>query len=352
MSVIRAWDDNSINVNSVTDEILQCLFVPHPLLANVVLSHCSFHPDFHDHSSQIQREMLDGIRSWLQTLGHQQSAILARLSKEAVRDHKNVRFGSEGGVPASQGASTTNAGSQMQANTSGYLQGIPGMAQAQGLYNQFGGGSGGRRSGNESYGPGATIGPSTGPEAAPPSVPNLPRPGGGQASNFYEGTPLFSSQSYVSYPGGPSSDMPPLPQVHPPRLPQSPGSRHGHTYGSPPLTQPGFAVTPEQPSYFPSDSSFTGPGLPSPYTGGPRLSSSGSPYPGSSYPGQSYPGQQGTGILRIPGPDNMRPGYSTPPLPSSNFSGTAPSFPNPQYDSVYGSGSDSGHGHGTYQPDY
>ncbi|KAF8483477.1 Het-C-domain-containing protein [Russula ochroleuca] len=307
VSVIKAWDDNSLNVKSVTDEILQCLF----------------HPDFQNRSSQIQREMLGGISAWLQTLGHQQSTILARLSKQAVRDHKNVRLGGEGGAPANQGTFTTNAGSQTQANTSSYLQGVPGMAQAQGVYNQFSGGSGGRRSGNEFYGPGATIGPNTGPEAVPSAVPIFPRPGGGQAGNNYEDTPPFSSQPYMSYPGRPSSDVPPLPLPHPPHPPHSPSSYHGHTYGFAPPTQPGFPVAVEQSSYLP-------------------------------------PGQQGAGILRIPGPGNISPAYSSPPLPPSNFPGTAPSFPpqgghrfpDPQYDSVYGSGSDSGYGHGTYQPEY
>lgn len=365
MSVIKAWDDNSVNVRSVTDEILQCLFVPHPVLADVVLSRCSFHPDFHDRSSQIQREMLGGINAWLQSLGHQQSAILARLSKQAVRDHKNVRPGGEGSAPASQGNFATNAGSQMQANASGYLQGIPGVAQAQGLYNQFGGGPGGRRGGNEFYGPGETTGPRTGSEAVPPAVSTFQRPGGG---NYYEDTPPFSSQPYMSYPGGPSSEVPLLPQARPPRsdmppLPQarpphSPSSHHGHTYGFAP-TQPGFPIAPEQSSYVPPGSSFQDPGLSSPYTGGPPSSSSGPPYPGPSYPGQSYPGQQGPGIPGFPGPGNISPAYSSPQ--QQNFPGTTPRipsqggrrFPDPQYDeSVYGSGSDSGYGHGRYQPEY
>jgi hypothetical protein len=355
VSVIRAWDDNSVNVRSVTDEILQCLFVPHPFLANVALSHCSFHPDFQDRSSQIQREMLGGIHAWLQSLGHQQSAILARLSKQAVRDHKNVRPGGEGSAPASHGTFATNAGSQMQANVSGYLQGIPGVAQAQGVYNQFGGGSGGRRSGNEFYGPGETMGAGTGSGAVPPAVSTFQRPSGGQAGNYYEETPPFSSQPHASYPGGRSSDAPPLPQSRPPRPPHSPGSHHGHTYGFTP-TQPGFPIAPEQSSYVPPGSSFPDPGLPSPYTGGPPSSSSG--YPGSSYPGQSYPGQQGTGIPGFPGPGNISPEYSSPAPP--NFPGATPSFPSqggrrfpdPQYDPAYGSGSDSGYGRGSYQPEY
>jgi Heterokaryon incompatibility protein Het-C len=339
--VTKAWDDNSVNPKSVADEILQCLFVPHSSLADVVLNYCSFHPDFHDRSSQIQREMLDGMSAWLQSLSHQQSTVLARLSKQAVRDHKNVRLGGEG---ASHSTSTTSAGSQ-----SGFLQGIPSLAQAQGLYNQVGGGPGGRRGANEpygSYGPEGTIGSGTGPPAAPV----YSRPGGGQADNFYGDARPSLSQPYTSsYPGGPSSDAPPY----------SPGSHHGRgrgdgpTYGFAPPTQPGFAA-PEQSSYLPPGSSYTEPGIPSPYTGGPS-NTSGSHYPGSSYPGQSYPGQQGAGILAMPDPGNVNPSYGSP---ESNFPGTGPGFssqgggrfPDPQYD--YGSGSGSGYGRGTYQPEY
>lgn len=340
MLVTKAWDDNSVNPKSVAEEILQCLFVPHSSLANVVLNYCSFHPDFHDRSSQIQREMLGGLNTWLQALSHQQSTILARLSKQAVRDHKNVRLGGEG---ASHSASTASAGSQ-----SGFLQGIPNLAQAQGLYNQFGGGSGGR-SANEpyGYGSGGSIGYGTGPEAGPPAVPVHLRPGGGQADSFYGDARPSLSQPYTSsYPGGPSSDAPP----------HSPGSHHGRgrgdgpTYGFAPPTPPGFAA-PEQSSYLPPSSSYTEPGIPSPYAGGPP-NTSGSQYPGSSYPGQSYPGQQGTGILAMPDPSNTSPSYGSP---ESNYPGGFPSqggtrFPDPQYD--YGSGSGSGYGRGTYQPEY
>lgn len=362
MLVTKAWDDNSVNPKSVADEILQCLFVPHSSLANVVLNHCSFHPDFHDRSSQIQREMLGCMSAWLQALTHQQSTVLARLSKQAVRDHKNVRLGGEG---ASHSTSTTSAGSQP-----GFLQGIPSLAQAQGLYNQFGGGSGGRRGANEpsgSYGPEGTIGSGTGPGAGSPAVPVYARPGG-QADNFYGDARPFLSQPYTSsYPGGPSSDVPPHSPGSQPYTssypggpssdapPHSPGSHHGHrpTYGFPPPTQPGFAP-PEQSSYLPPSSSYTEPGIPSPYTGRPP-NTSGSHYPGSSYPGMSYPGQQGTGNLGMPDPGNISPSYSSP---QSNFPGTGPGFssqdgrrfPDPQYD--YGTGSGSGYGQGTYQPEY
>lgn len=281
--------------------------------------------------------MLGGMSAWLQAVGHQQSTILARLSKQAVRDHKNVRLGVEG---ASHSNSTTSGGTQ-----SG-LQETPSLEQVPGLYNQFGGGSGGRRYANNpygSFGPGETIGSETGPEAG--TVPVYSRPSGGQADNSYGDPRSFLLQPYTSHPGGPSSHAPPL----------SPDSHHGHgpTYGFTTSTQPGFAA-PEQPYYLPLGSSYAEPGISSPYTGGPP-NTSGLHHPGSSYPGQSYPGQQGTEILSMPDPGNISPSYS---LPQSNFPGTQPSFPSqgghrfpdPQYD--YGSGSGSGYGQGTYQPEY
>jgi hypothetical protein len=151
--------------------------------------------------------MLGALNAWLQSLGHKQSTILARLSKQAVRDHQNVRLGGEGNSPTSHGTFASNSGSQMHGNSPNYLQGIPGVTQAHGLYNQFGGGPGGRRE----FGPPGTIGTMPGPEAGPPTVPVSSRPGGGYADNFYGDTSdPFPSQHYASYPGGPSSGVAPL----------------------------------------------------------------------------------------------------------------------------------------------
>ncbi|KAH9965181.1 heterokaryon incompatibility Het-C [Russula dissimulans] len=127
--VVSAWDDPSVNVNSTIDDITQCLF----------------HPDFQNHSSHIQREMLNGLNVWVQSLGHQQGGIIGRLSKQSVREHHNVRIEGEGGQPPAQATFATNAGLQAQGNIAGYLQGIPGVAQAHGLYNTLGGGGVGRQ---------------------------------------------------------------------------------------------------------------------------------------------------------------------------------------------------------------
>ncbi|KAI0254644.1 heterokaryon incompatibility protein Het-C-domain-containing protein [Lactifluus subvellereus] len=330
-AVTKAWDDNSMNVKSATDDILQCLF----------------HPEFQNHSSQIQREMLAGMKLWLQSLGYKQSAILARLSKQAVRDHQNVRLGGEGSAPApvSQGAFGAIAGSQ--------AQGSSGMALVQGLYNQFSGGAGGRREVSEFSAPGPVS------ETAPPIIPISTRPGSGQAGNFYGDNPIPSpSQPYASpppYPGGPPSGAPPFPQTGSPRPPHAPGP-HGPAYRFHSPTQPSFPAAPENPPYLVLGSGFPDPGI-----GGPPPASPGSPYSGSSYAGQSsYPGQQGTGMLGMPSPGNsFNATANSAPAPPLSFPGTAPSFPqsapsfpDAQPESGYGSPGYNRYGHGSYQPEY
>jgi hypothetical protein len=350
-AVVKAWDDNSVSVKSVTDDILHCLFV-HCLgpIRDVLLTNCRFHPDFQNHASQIQREMLACVRNWLQSLGHKQSAVLARLSKEAVRNHQNVRLGGEGAsVSQSHGAVTGNAGFPGQGN----LQGIPGMGQVQGLYNQFSGGAGAGREG----GFGTAMGTVPAPEIAPPPVPVSPRPGGGQAAGFFGNSPTpFASQSYMpppAYPGGPAVGLQPLPQTPSPRPAHASGPYHGHGHGYPSPAQPGFPGGPDQPPYSPSASGFPDSGSQSPYIGAPPLvPPQGPSYPGSSYPGQSlYPGQQGTGYLGMPNSDGrFSPSYDSPPNPPPSFPGTAPSFPQsgPGFPNAPNAQSGSGYGYGNY----
>lgn len=163
--VTKAWDDSSLNVNQVTDEALQCLF----------------HPDFHQSSSVIQREMLEYMRSWVQSLGRNQHAILARLSKESVRAQDNTRLSADGSAPAPHAQNT-----QMQQGIQGLVQGIPGATQMQGLMNMVGGSAGTGREGGQSSGqPGSYysrpettasygIGQTTSSNYAPPSSPLPP----------------------------------------------------------------------------------------------------------------------------------------------------------------------------------
>ena len=105
-----------------------------------------FHPNFHDSHSQIQRQMLEYMQTWVQSLGHQQHEVIRRLSKEAVRNHENIRLGSTQAGPA-QGSQAQQAGVQAQHKIYGYANQIPGVqqataafGQAQGLIGKFGGG--------------------------------------------------------------------------------------------------------------------------------------------------------------------------------------------------------------------
>ncbi|THH05855.1 hypothetical protein EW146_g9788, partial [Bondarzewia mesenterica] len=103
--IIKAWDDASMNVHTVAEDILQCLF----------------HPDFHNPRSEVQRNMLGYMQTFVQSLGSKQHEILRRLTKPAVRNHENTRAAGAGGPPASQGSYAENAGHQMQGNLQGYL---------------------------------------------------------------------------------------------------------------------------------------------------------------------------------------------------------------------------------------
>ncbi len=350
-----------MNVKSVTDEILQCLFV-HCLgqARDVLLTSCRFHPDFHNHSSQIQREMLACVRNWLQSLGHKQSAVLARLSKDAVRNHQNVRLGGEGSgaVNHSQGAFSGNAGFPGQ----GSLSSIPGISQAQGLFNQLSGGAGGRRDEFST-----AIGTVPVPESAPPQVPVSPRPVGGTAAGYFgDGPSPFASQphmppSYTGYHPSQSQSPHPARTSGPPHGAVGHGPSHGTIgHGSHSPSQLGFPGVPgPPPTYLPSGPGFPGSGSQPPYIDPPSLPQQELPYTGPPFPGQSsYPGQQETGYL---GMSNLGGGFSAydpSPNPPSSFPAAAPSFPqsgpgfpdtpNPQSGSGYGSSGYGRYGQGPY----
>lgn len=85
----------------------------------------SFHPDFHDRNSKIQGEMMSYMQKWAQGLGHRQNEVLGRLTKDAVRNHKNIRLAGEGGTSAAEGTFAANAAHQTQHDVQGYVSQIP-----------------------------------------------------------------------------------------------------------------------------------------------------------------------------------------------------------------------------------
>ncbi|KAI6129492.1 heterokaryon incompatibility protein Het-C-domain-containing protein [Pisolithus croceorrhizus] len=117
--VVKAWDDTSVNVHQVIEDVLQCLF----------------HPDFHDPNSKIQREMIQYMNSWVQGLGQKREEVLGRLTKESVRAHRNTRSGGEWSSEGSGYAypQPRRAGPAYQP---GYDQSTPVAVQAQSLLGQ------------------------------------------------------------------------------------------------------------------------------------------------------------------------------------------------------------------------
>lgn len=114
--VVKAWDDTSVNVHEVTEDVLQSLF----------------HPDFHNPNSKIQREMIQYMNSWVQGLSQKREEVLGRLTKESVRAHRNTRSGESEGREI-QGAFPHSQGVQAPQSNRGYSQSTPAVVQAQSL---------------------------------------------------------------------------------------------------------------------------------------------------------------------------------------------------------------------------
>ncbi|KAJ7682980.1 heterokaryon incompatibility protein Het-C-domain-containing protein [Mycena rosella] len=220
--IIKAWDDNSVNVHHAIEDILSCLF----------------HPDFHNNQSKIQREMMQYMSTWVNGLGARKHSILQRLSKNAVRNHENIRQAGEGGVAAAEGTFAANEAHQFQHQIQGYAQQIPGVSQAQAVFGGHG----------HNHGQGREM-PGGGPGY----------PGGGQASSYYQGgsapaqpaygaePPSFPGQAAYPSPSGPPPSFPgqaayPSPSGPPPSFPGADQSSYAPSYGPPPARRfPGAA---------------------------------------------------------------------------------------------------------------
>ncbi|KAF8320481.1 heterokaryon incompatibility Het-C, partial [Clavulina sp. PMI_390] len=225
--VVKQWGENGDPTPAIDDALL-----------------CLFHPDFHDRNSKIQREMLQFMTDWVNGLGHKQHEIMNKLSKNSVRNHDNVRLKGDNPNPQA-GTVGANLGVQAQNEIAGYLHAIPGVSQAQGIYNS----ATGRRDLPEGAGGPPFPGPppqsgygggqwSSAPYGSPPApygsppAPYSPPPGGPPP----HGPP-------PSFPGGPSGGGYPPPSSYGP----PPGSPYG---GGPPPNPPyggGFSYGPGSP---------------------------------------------------------------------------------------------------------
>ncbi|KZT25751.1 Het-C-domain-containing protein [Neolentinus lepideus HHB14362 ss-1] len=294
--VVKAWDDASMSVHHVTEDVLQCLF----------------HPDFHNPSSQIQTKMLHYMREWLQSLGHRQSEVLRRLTKEAVRSHENIRLPGEG-VSHPTGIAY-DTGLNVQHDIQGYVAGIPGVSQAQNLLGKIGNRPG-MGSGREVSSPG----PGYSTASRPPVSSYASEPPTGEAAGYYGQGQGHGGSSYAPPLGGPSfpdssapgGGAPPPPPPHHTR-PHHGGHAHVHHQDS--SYQPGYTPSYTSPSpSFPDAGGYT-PGGPGGYAppsgpppggfapppgppGGPGFPAPdpwGAPPGGPSFP-QAYPGPGGGG---------------------------------------------------------
>ncbi|KAG7098509.1 hypothetical protein E1B28_000453 [Marasmius oreades] len=275
--VVKAWDDPSVNVRGVTEDILSCLF----------------HPNFQDPNSKIQREMLQTMKVWVDGLGKRRNEVLSRLSKERVKKHENIRLAGEGGAPEAVGSYAHSQGLAAQSGLQGYINQIPGVQQAQGFMGNISGGQGQRKDGPAPSLPGGYPGASSHSHANQSSwqPPAAPPPGGGEAASFYGGggpgggpggqsapPPSFhggpGGYSTPSFPGGPGGHS------SPPSFPGAPGA---HAASSPPPSFPGGPG-----GYSSPPPSFPGPGGPPSFPGGGGHSGYAPSY--SSPPPPSFPG--------------------------------------------------------------
>ncbi|KAJ7634884.1 heterokaryon incompatibility protein HET-C [Roridomyces roridus] len=263
--VIKAWDDTSVNVHHLAEDVLSCLF----------------HPDFHNNSSKIQREMMQYMQTWVNGLGGRKQNVLQRLTKNAVRNHQNIRLSGEGGPAAAEGTFAAGEAHAFQHQIAGYAQGIPGVQQAQHVFGAIGG--------NQGHGQRREM-----PSAQAPSS---------QADSYYGGG--------HSHHGHHSSPPPPPAQ---PSYPVSfPGESHSHShhYGPPSGPPPSFPgadpyggssyAPPPGPPSFPNASGFPdAPGQYPPPPGPPYGFPGADPY--QSPPPPQFPGAPGQGQYPPPGP--------------------------------------------------
>ncbi|KAJ7064976.1 heterokaryon incompatibility protein Het-C-domain-containing protein [Mycena amicta] len=290
--VVKAWDDNSVNVHQVSEDILSCMF----------------HPDFHNPQSKIQREMMQYMRTWLDGLGGRRQDVIQRLTKNAVRNHENVRHAGEGGKPEAEGTFAAGQAHQFQHYIQGQAQGIPGVAQATALF------------GGQGHGMGRDVPGSVGGEASAFL-------GGGPSPSHHghgHGSAAFPAQQapYGAPPGQPPHQTS---YGAPPGPPASYGAGPPASYGSPgaPPSFPGSSsyapsyAPPSGPPAFPDGSgygaapSFPGAGGPDFPAGPPSFPSSGPGFPGADMYGgpPQFPSPPQGGYAPPPGPPYGQQGW-------------------------------------------
>lgn len=310
--------------------------------------------------------MLQYMREWVQGLGHQQQSVLQRLTKESVREHRNVRAGGDGKVASATSTAAYGYGHEAQNKINSYVSGIPGVSQVQGLLNQVNR----PNMGFGREGPGSSPGMGGSPYRPPSGSAPMPVSASGEAASYYSGgsTPGGGQYQAAGYntPGGghyESASYSKTTVFEPPAGPPSSGtgvyapamgghhhsssgynsSSGGSGYGGDTRVEEHHARHGYTPSYGPPGGAPPSPGFGGGYSGGPG----GPAFPSPGYGGSSAPAFPGADLGRsapsfpsADGPPAFPDAgqYAAPP-------GAPPGFPSPGQHGHHGHGHGHGHGH-------
>ncbi|KAK8869938.1 hypothetical protein IAR55_000506 [Kwoniella newhampshirensis] len=179
--VVKAWDDNSMHPDQVTESVLEALF----------------HPDFGNGRSQIQRMMLDKMRAWVDGTGRDKQELLNRLTSDSVKAGKNKRIGDTSGSGHVHNQMLPEGGlQQVLAQQNIHVPGAQVLNAGQDLLS-------GKRPWDQGFGSG-------GPHAWREMDPNAPSPSPQYNQGFQSQEPTYNSQpAYQAPPSQPYHQAPP-----------------------------------------------------------------------------------------------------------------------------------------------
>ncbi|KAK4049100.1 hypothetical protein OIO90_005570 [Microbotryomycetes sp. JL221] len=278
--IVKAWEDQSKDVNRIATEILGCLH----------------HPYFYDDSQSIQREMGAYLKSWIDGQSSEDKRyILNALTKESVKKHMNVRKGhkqDQVGHGAGGHYNSFLSPEKMQAAASQYIPGASGAFnaahQASNMFNQASNYI--SRDGPDDVGGGGYQQPS----GVPPPGPSSYQPG------YNHPPPTQFGGSYDQNPGG-FTNIGGYQQQPPPQPAVGFGGKYHHQQPQGDYYNPGgFQGGPPQHGGF--EGGFQPPPPPPPdagqyhpSSGGFHQQQSGGPPPGWQQQGGGYPQGGGGG---------------------------------------------------------
>ncbi|KAG8866996.1 hypothetical protein FRC20_006994 [Serendipita sp. 405] len=326
--VVHAWDHAEDNANQVVETVLECLF----------------HPDFHNPHSNIQKEMMTYMRTWVDAHSAGQYSIISRLTKEAVRNHQNIRQTGDSSIDTVS-ASTHGQGAKLShghgasGKMSSAMGGMPGMSQMQNFMGHVhmpgshGGGYGSREFPDPSQQPPHGSGGYQSPSGPPGYAQTSGYPGASSHQGYSGSTPSSGYQAPSGYPGSTPSSGYQAPSGYPgslsppgsmPGVPGYPTAPSGYPGASGyPQGSPGFPGAPSQPSYG-QQQQYGAPAFPSQPPGGYGA-------PGGAPPPMPYGQPQYGAQASPPGPPGFPGGPNMPAFPGGPQQPGYPGQGAPQY---------------------